>query len=203
MLSVVSLFLSMLLSVFRSRAALQVEILALRHQIGVLRRSTKKRPKLTMADRLFWAWFSGLWAGRRSALVIVKPETVIAWHRKGFRLFWTWKVRHGKTGWPGRPAFSCEVRQLIRTMSRASPLWGAPRIHGELLKLGIEVGETSVGKYRSVIANHRPKRGAPFWRTTSANLSPSISLRCRLSASRYCTYSWCWPMNGGAFCTST
>jgi len=82
----------MLFSVFRSRVALQVEILALRHQIGVLRRSTKKRPKLTMADRLFWAWLSGLWAGWRSALVIVKPETVIAWHRKGFRLFWTWKV---------------------------------------------------------------------------------------------------------------
>ena len=158
-----------------------MEILALRHQIGVLRRSTKKRPKLTMADRLFWAWLSGLWAGWRSALVIVKPETVIAWHRKGFRLFWTWKVRHGRTG---RPALSCQVRQLIRTMRRANPLWGAPRIHGELLKLGIEVGETSVGKYMVRIGNHRPKRGAPFWRTTSANWSPSISLRCPQFASR-------------------
>src|SRR5262249_13797459 len=69
---------------------------------------------------------------------------VIAWHRKGFRLFWTWKVRHGQ---PGRPAISNEVRELIRTMSRQNPLWGAPRIHGELLKLGIDVGETSVGKY--------------------------------------------------------
>src|SRR5207247_3506070 len=133
-----------LLSVFRSRAALQVEILALRHQIGVLRRAAKRRPKLTVADRLFWAWLSGAWADWRSALVIVKPETVIAWHRKGFRLFWTWKVRRGD---PGRPAVAKNVRDLIRKMSRENPLWGAPRIHGELLKLGIDIGETSVSKY--------------------------------------------------------
>ena len=107
MLSVLRLFLSTVLSVFRSRAALQVENVALRHQIGVLRRSAKKRLKLTMADRVFWAWLSGAWADWRSALVIVKPETVMAWHRKGFRLFWTWKVRHGRTG---RPAVSHEVR---------------------------------------------------------------------------------------------
>src|ERR1700722_20107918 len=162
MLSVLSPFLSMLFLVFRSRAALQVEILALRHQIGVLRRSTQKRPKLTMADRLFWVWLSGLWADWRSALVIVKPETVIAWHRKGFRLFWTWKVRHARTG---RPAVSCEVRQLIRTMSLANPLWGAPRIHGELLKLGIQVGETSVGKY--MVRHGKPP--TQTWRTFLEN----------------------------------
>jgi hypothetical protein len=86
MLSVLSLFLTALYLVFRSRFALQVEILALRHQIGVLQRSAKKRPKLTVADRLFWAWLSGAWLDWRSALIIVKPETVIAWHRKGFRL---------------------------------------------------------------------------------------------------------------------
>ena|SRR5580704_5957639 len=100
MLNALSPFLTSLFSGFRSRAALQVEILALQHQIGVLRRSAKKRPKLTVADRVFWAWLSGVWADWRSALVIVKPETVIAWHRKGFRLFWTWKVRHGTTGRP-------------------------------------------------------------------------------------------------------
>src|ERR1700735_5254914 len=111
MLSLLSPFLSMLFSVFRSRAALQVEILALRHQIGVLRRSAKKRPKLTVVDRVFWAWLSGVWADWRSALVIVKPETVIAWHRKGFRFFWTWKVRPGRAG---RPTVSPEVRDLIR-----------------------------------------------------------------------------------------
>ena len=113
MLSVMSLFLSTMFSVFRSHAALQVEILALRHQIGVLRCSAKKRPKLTIADLVFWAWLSRAWADWRSTLVIVKPETVIAWHRKGFRSFWTWKVRHGTTG---RPTVSQEVRDLIRTL---------------------------------------------------------------------------------------
>src|SRR5713226_10419728 len=144
MLSALSAFLATLFSVFRSRAALQVEILALRHQIGVLRRSAKQRPKLTAADRVFWAWLSGVWVEWQSALVLVKPETVIAWHRKGFRLFWTWKVRHGRTG---RPTVSQEIRDLIRSMSRGNPLWGAPRIHGELLKLGMDIGETSVNKY--------------------------------------------------------
>jgi hypothetical protein len=106
--------------------------------------SARKRPKLRAVDRGFWVWLSRVWADWRSVLIIVQPETVIAWHRKGFRLFWTWKVRHGQVG---RPAVSRELRKLIREMSRENPLWGAPRIHGELLKLGIEIGETSVGKY--------------------------------------------------------
>jgi len=130
-------------SVFKTRAALQLENVALRHQLVVLRRSVKK-PKLTPLDRLLWAWLSGVWADWRCALIVVKPETVIAWHRKGFRLFWTWKVRHGQ---PGRPSVLNDVRDLIRLMSRANPTWGAPRIHGELLKLGIDIGETSVSKY--------------------------------------------------------
>ena len=92
---------------FRTRAALQLENRALRHQIGVLQRSVKKRPRLTAADRILWAWLCGVWSDWRSALVIVKPETVIAWHRKGFRLFWTWKIRHGQVG---RPAVPKEVR---------------------------------------------------------------------------------------------
>ena len=82
---------------FRSRAVLQLENLALRHQLGVLQRSVK-RPKLTSTDRLLWAWLCAVWSGWRSALVMVKPDTVIAWHRKGFRLFWTWKVRRGRPG---------------------------------------------------------------------------------------------------------
>jgi len=131
---------------------------ALRHQIGVLRRSAKKRPKLTVADRVFWAWLSRAWADWRSALVIVKPQMVLAWHRKSFRLFWTWKIRLGRTG---RPAVSQEVRDLIRTRSRANPLWGAPRIHGELLKLGIDIGETSVSKYMV----RRQKSPSQTWRT--------------------------------------
>jgi len=93
-------FLAALPSILRSRAALELENLALRHQIGVLQRSAAKRPKLTAGDRLFWICLSRLWRDWRSALAIVTPETVVAWHRAGFRLFWTWKVRRGQ---PGRP----------------------------------------------------------------------------------------------------
>jgi len=115
MSSVLCQFLSTVFSVFRLRTALQEETVALRHQIGVMRRSAKKRIKLTMADRVFWVWLSRARADWRSALVIVEPETVIAWHRKGFRLFWTWKIRHGRTG---RPAFSQEVRDLTPAIWR-------------------------------------------------------------------------------------
>ena len=94
--------------------------------------------------------------------MIVKPNTVIAWHRAGFRLFWTWKVRRGQ---PGRPAVPKNVRALIRRLSRENPLWGAPRIHGELLKLGIEVGETSVGKY--LVRRREPP--SQTWRTFLEN----------------------------------
>ena len=142
---------------FRSRAALQLEILALRHQIGVLQRSVK-RPKLTPADRLLWAWLSTAWRDWRSGAFIMKASTVIGWHRKGFRLFWTWKIRRGKQG---RPAVPKEVRELIRTISRENPIWGAPRIYGELLKLGIEIGETSVSKY--MVRRRRPP--SQTWKT--------------------------------------
>jgi hypothetical protein len=144
-------------AVFKSRAALQLENLALRHQLGVLHRSVK-RPKLTQFDRILWVWVCGVWSQWRSALVIVKPETVVAWHRQGFRLFWTWKVRHGQ---PGRPAVPKDLRQLIRRMSRQNPIWGAPRIHGELLKLGIHIGETSVAKY--MVRQRKPP--SQTWRT--------------------------------------
>jgi hypothetical protein len=121
MLGVLSMLVDALSSAFKTRAVLQLENLALRHQIGVLQRAAKKRPKLTFADRFFWAWLCRLWGDWRSALVIVRPGTVIAWHRKGFRLFWIWKVRHGQ---PGRPAIPKDVRDLIRNMSRENPLWG-------------------------------------------------------------------------------
>ena len=153
-------------SVFKTRAALQLENLALRHQLGVLHRSVKK-PKLTAFDRLLWAWLCGVWADWRSAIVVVQPETVIAWHRKGFRLFWTWKVRDGQSG---RPAISKDVRGLIRQMSRENPTWGAPRIHGELLKLGIDVGETSVSKY--LVRSRKPPSQA--WQTFLENHMKSL-----------------------------
>jgi transposase InsO family protein len=136
-------FVAFLAASLRRRTALQLEILALRHQIGVLQRSVK-RPKLNPADRLLWAWLYSFWNDWQSAVFIMKAATVVSWHRKGFGLFWSWKIRRGK---PGRPAVPKEVRELIRTMSLENPLWGAPHIHGELLELGIHIGETSVSKY--------------------------------------------------------
>src|SRR5215475_1809266 len=96
------------MTIFKSRTALQVENLALRHQLTVLRRSVK-RPKLNSADRLFWAWLCQAWSDWRSCLLLVRPETVIGWHRQGFRLFWTWQVHRGR---PGRPGVSPEIRKL-------------------------------------------------------------------------------------------
>ena len=154
--------LAVLYSFLRSRAEVQLENVALRHQIGVLQRSVRKRPILTSGDRLFWIYLSQIWRNWRSALVIVQPETVVAWHRKGFRLFWTWKVGHGQSG---RPAVACEVRDLIRRMCRENPTWGAPRIHGELLKLGINIGETSVSKY--MVRCRKPP--CQTWRTFLEN----------------------------------
>jgi len=162
MLIALTTLLATLSSIFRSRAALELENLVLRHQIGVLQRSARKRPQLTSGDRLWWICLSRLWSDWRSALAIVQPETVIAWHRAGFRLFWTWKVRHGQ---PGRPVISREVRDLIRQMCRENPSWGAPRIHGELLKLGIDIGESSVRKY--MVRGHKPP--SQTWRTFLEN----------------------------------
>src|SRR4051794_34827244 len=133
MISVLISVLEMLREVARTRAALHLEVLALRHQLQVLQRSRPRQLHLAKADRWLWACQSCSWSGWRTALVIVKPETVIAWHRQGFRLLWTWKSRRRI----GRPTVPTDVRALIRTMSRANPLWGAPRIHGELAKLGM------------------------------------------------------------------
>ena len=157
-------------SLIRSRVDLQLENLALRHQIGVLQRSVKNRTKLTSMDRLLWVSLSRIWHDWRSALAIVKPETVVAWHHKGFCLFWAWKVRHGR---PGRPAIARETRDLIRRMSRENPTWGAPRIHGELLKLGMDIGESSVTKY--MLRCRKPP--SQTWRTFLDNhLSQLVSI---------------------------
>ena len=146
----------------RNRAALHAEILALRHQLLVLQRSNRShRVQLGVADRVLWAWLSQLWSGWRSALLILKPETVIAWHRRGFRLYWSWKSRHRQ----GRPTISHEAIDLIRKMSLANPRWGAPRLHGELLKLGFDLSEATVAKY---MARDR-KPPSQTWRTFLAN----------------------------------
>src|SRR5690242_21916791 len=113
--------LNTLLTGLRGQAAMQAEIIALRHQLTVMQRTQKpKRLLLNRGDRRLWAWLSRVWSGWRSALIIVKPETVIGWHRQGFRWYWTWKSRHGRSG---RPQVPKEVRDLIRTMSRENPLY--------------------------------------------------------------------------------
>lgn len=156
-MSVVISLLKSLDFVLRSRAALHLEIIALRHQLAVVNRSRRPRLRLTPVDRMLWAWLSHSWRGWRSAIHIVKPETVIAWHRQGFLVFWTWKSRHRG----GRPAVSPDVRALIREMSTANRLWGAPRIHGELLKLGIAVSESpSPRTHRSCGRSHRRRPDA-------------------------------------------
>jgi putative transposase len=143
-------------------SAIELENLALRHQIGVPHRSVRRRPKLTPLDRLLWVWLFATWSDWRSALAIVQPETVIAWHRKSFGLFWTWKIRLGKTG---RPTVAREVRDLIRRMCRENPSWGARRVHGELLKLGIKIAESSVSKY--MVRCRKPP--SQTWRTFLEN----------------------------------
>jgi hypothetical protein len=160
----ISVLVSLLLTVrscLRSRAALQLEVLALRHQLQVLNRSRPRRLRLVTADRWLWTWLSRSCTAWRTALVIVKPETVIAWHRLGFRLFWTWKSRRRI----GRPAVAADIRALIRRMSETNPLWGAPRIHGELLKLGLDVSQATVAKY--MLRRTRPP--SQTWRTFLSN----------------------------------
>jgi hypothetical protein len=156
-----------LTGLFRSRASLEAEILVLRHQLNVLRQKSPKRVVFTDADRLLFAGLYHLAPGVLNALKIVKPETVIRWHRAGFRAYW--RRRSGPRG--GRPKIPCEIRQFIRDVSLANPFWGAPRIHGELLKLGIEIGQTTVAKY---MAKRRrpPSQG---WRTFLSNHAEGIA----------------------------
>jgi hypothetical protein len=125
-----------LVSSFRDRASLRLEIMALRHQLEALQRHNRGRVRLSLLDRAFWSLLYRFWSGCLDALVFVMPDTVVRWHRKGFRLYWTWKSRPRRRG---RPEISAEVKALIGRMSRENPLWGAPRIHGELLKLGIGI----------------------------------------------------------------
>jgi hypothetical protein len=122
---------SIFVDLLRPRAAVEAEILVLRQQIIVLRRGRPSRSSFLTVDKVVLSWVCQLFPKTRDALAIVRPETVVRWHRAGFRLFWRWKSRRRL----GRPAVPIEIRQVIREMSIANPLWGAPRIHGELLKL--------------------------------------------------------------------
>jgi transposase InsO family protein len=150
---------------FRSRAVLQLENLALRHQLHVLHRQRPGRPHLIAIDRLLWVWLFRIWPRCLDTMVLVKPATVVQWHRQGFRLFWRWRSRSG------RPSADREVRDLIRQMSVANPLWGAPRIHGELLKLGIEISQATVAKYMG----RRRGTPSPTWRSFLRNQAAGIA----------------------------
>jgi hypothetical protein len=161
------LIFGLVVDLFRSRAALEAEVLVLRQQIIVLRRGKPTRLALLIVDRVVLGWVCHLFPKARNALAIDRPDTVVSWHRAGFRLFWRWKSRHR----PGRPALPAEIRQLIREMSIANPLWGAPRIHGELLKLGFDVGQTSIAKYVG------RRRGPPSqgWKTFLRNHADGVA----------------------------
>jgi putative transposase len=150
---------------FRGRVELELEVIALRHQLAVLRRQRPGRTQLFSIDRLIWVWLYRLWPRFLKVIVVVKPATVIQWHRQGFRLYWRWRSKSG------RPAINREVRDLIRQMCNANPLWGAPRIHGELLKLGIEVSQATVAKYMM----RRRGRPSPTWRSFLRNEAVGIA----------------------------
>lgn len=160
MIDVIRALAASIRSTFKSRRDLALENLALRQQLAILRRGAK-RPKLRKGDRAFWVALSRFWADWRDVVVVVQPATVVGWHRKGFKLYWTWKSR--RPG--GRPRLEVEVRQLIRQMAIENVGWGAPRIHGELLKLGFRVGRSTVSRYMP----RRRKPPSQSWRTFLAN----------------------------------
>src|SRR3979409_533987 len=145
-----------LVDLMRARATLEAEIWVLRQQINVLRRAAPRGQSFGIFDRLIFVGLYRLFPKACGALAIVKPDTIIRWHRAGFKAYWRWKSR--RCG--GRPTVPLEVRKLIRDMSIANPLWGAPRIHGELLMLGIDVGQTT-GQ-----GDRRRKDGRPFFAIT-------------------------------------
>ncbi len=165
MLKLMRSIVSVLARRFRSRAVLQLENLALGHQLHVLRRQRPGRPRLFTIDRLLWVWLYRLWPRCLDTMMLVKPATVIQWHRQGFRLYWRWRSRSG------RPSVDREVSKLIREMSSANPLWGAPRIHGELLKLGIEISQATVAKYMV----RRRGTPSPTWRSFLLNHAAGIA----------------------------
>jgi len=143
---------------------LTLENLALRQQLAVMKRQCP-RPRLRGTDRWFWVWLLRAWPNWRKALLLVRPETVLGWHRRGFRFFWTWLSRRKRSG---RPEMSRELRDLVRKMAEANPLWGAPRIHGELMKLGIKISERTVSRLM-------PERRRPPSQTWKAFLQNHVS----------------------------
>ena len=167
MIAIALLFLRSLCDCFKSRRRLEAEILVLRHQLNVLRQRAPRRLHLRWADRALFVWLYRHFPRILDAITIVRPETVVRWHRMGFAAYWRWKSR--PLG--GRPWIRKEVRDFIRRMSFENPLWGAPKIHGELLKIGIDVAQSTVSKYMV------PRQGRPLqtWKTFLRNHAEGIA----------------------------
>src|SRR6266513_2227814 len=165
MLAILYLLGTFAANLFRSRRQLEVENLFLRHQLNIALRRAPCRLRLRGSDQAVLVWLTRLWPSLIGLVRVVQPDTILRWHRSGFRAYWRWKSR----GQPGRPRASHELR--IRQMSKDNPLWGAPRIHGELLKLGFEIAESTVSKYMI------RRRGPPSqsWRTFLRNHADAIA----------------------------
>src|SRR5438105_8038402 len=167
MIALLWFFQTLFASPFKSKSRLEAENAALRHQLIVLQRRVRGRVQLTNGDRLLLVQLYRWVPSVLNAITIIRPETLVRWHRDGFRRYWRWKSR----SLGGRPQIAADLRALIRRMSVENPLWGAPRIHGELLKLGFEVAQSSVGKYM-VKRCGPPSQG---WRTFLGNHAPDIA----------------------------
>jgi transposase InsO family protein len=167
MLALVNLLFCYIWNCFQSHECLKAEIVVLRHQLNVLRRKAPKRVKLSGSDRTLFVWLYRLFPGIADAIAIVSPETVIRWHRAGFRTWWRWKSRNQG----GRPEVDRELRDLIHRMCEENPLWGAPRIHGELLKLGFSLAQSTVSKY--MLRGRRPP--SQGWKTFLRNHADGIA----------------------------
>ena len=172
---------------FRSRADLGLEILALRHQVAILKRK-RPRPLLNSSDRLFWVLLRQCWSSWKSVLIVVKPDTVVGWHRAGFRWYWRWKCRRRQ----GRPRITTEIRELIMRLAAENTGWGAPKIHGELLKLGCDVSERTVARYlRRIHRRGDPKRN---WLTFLNNHREVIVALGRVEDWRHCPVGSAYPL---------
>ena len=176
MLAVLHLLGKFVVNLFRSRRRLEVENLFLRHQLNIALRRAPHRLWLRGSDRALLVWMTWRWPSLLGMSRIVQPDAILRWHRAGFRAYWRWKSR----GQPGRPKIDRELRELIRRMSKENQLWGAPRIHGELLKLGFEIAESTVSKYMIKHRGRHRKAGGlsyatmrmPSRRSTSAWFQP-------------------------------
>src|SRR6266566_2109564 len=167
MIALLCFFLTLFASLFKSKSRLEAENAALRHQLIVLQRKTRGRVHLTNGDRLFlvhlYRWFPSV----LKAITIIRPETLVRWHRAGFRRYWRWKSRF----LGGRPQIDADLRALIRGMSIENALWGAPHIHGELLKLDFAVAQSTIAKYMT----KRPDPSSQDWGTFLRNHAPNIA----------------------------